>query len=381
MKIVYVYDAIARIGGTERILADKMNYLADVYGYEIYFISSDQGNHPFSFPLSPRITHIDLKIQQYQQYYFTYPKRLIVRIKKNILFRKNLNKAIQEINPDIVCCTTYYKADIVCLLKCKAKKIVESHCATSHLFSKDPYNQTFITKWWHKWETIRYKYIIEKNCDAVVVLTQHDATHWKRVPKVYIIPNMVHNTCTPYNFSIERRAVSAGRLVHGKGYDRLIEVWADVQKKHPDWKLDIFGEGILHKDLSKKITEKKLEKVIKLNPYTTELDKEYLHSSLYIMASRFEGFGLVLIEAMRCGVPCIAFDCPYGPRDIIKNKTNGLLIKDGDIKGMSDAICYLIENKDIRKKMANAAKENVKRFFPEKIMPHWNDIFFELKNF
>ena len=127
MKIVYVYDSIARIGGMERILTDKMNYLAEIYGHEVYLITSSQGNHPLSFPLSDKVEHIDLDTKFHLQYQHPLLEQLKVGWTLNHKFEQKLKKEIKLINPDIISGNTSFKADLICKLNCKAKKIIESH--------------------------------------------------------------------------------------------------------------------------------------------------------------------------------------------------------------------------------------------------------------
>ena len=368
MKIVYVYDAIARIGGVERILVDKMNYLAEVYGYEIYLITAAQGLHPFSFPLSDKVKHVDIDARFHVQYKYKYPKRLWVKWKLDHDFKHRLQKQIELINPDIIIGTTYYKADVICRLKCRAKKIIESHCAKSYTGQNDGIKRNIFLQWMHTLQLAQYYRTVERRSDIIVALTKGDATEWKKAKNVFVIPNMIPQIPEAKTSCEIHRVISAGRLIYQKGYDLLIESWKLVYSKHPDWKLDIFGNGPLCEELQKQISQNKLDNVVMIHPPTDHITEEFLHSSIYVMSSRFEGFGLVLIEAMACGLPCVSFNCPYGPETIITHKKNGILVPDGDIKQLSDTICHLMDHDDIRQNYSIEAEQSVKRFSPGHIM-------------
>lgn len=378
MKIVYVYDAIARIGGVERILVDKMNYLAEVYGYEVYLITAAQGNHPFSFPLSNKVKHIDIDARFHVQYQYKFPKRLWMKWKLDRRFKLNLEKQIQQIDPDIVIGTTYYKANVICNLKCRAKKIIESHCVKSYTGQNDGIARNKIIQWFYNRQLRNYNQVIERKSDVIVALTKGDAAEWNKKENVFVIPNMIMKMPEFKSSCEAHRAISVGRLFHEKGYDLLIDSWNIIHKKHPDWKLDIYGEGSLHYELQRQISKNKLNDVITIYSPTSHILEKFIQSSIYIMSSRFEGFGLVLIEAMSCGLPCISFDCPYGPDTIIVYNKNGILVPNGNIEKLAEAICLLMEQDNVRHKYGMEAKKSVERFLSENIMLQWKQLFTEI---
>ena len=378
MKIVYVYDAIARTGGVERILTDKMNYLAEVYGHEVYLITSAQGQHPLSFPLSSKVKHIDLDARFHIQYQYKYPKRLWVKWQLHQKFKKNFNKVIQAIEPDIIIGTTYYNADVICCLKNKAKKIIESHCAKSYTGTNDGIKRNSIMQLFSNINLFRYNYIIKKHSDAIVTLTQGDALEWNEPLKTYVIPNTITQIATTYSACENKKVIAIGRLTHQKGFDILINVWKQVNDKYPDWRLDIYGRGELENDLKQQIKTNGLEDVITIPPPTPHIYEGIQKSSIFVFPSRYEGFGLVLIEAMTNGVPCVSFDCPYGPSDIITDGEDGFLVPNRDIQTMANKICFLIENKEVRKDMGRKAHQSAMRYAPENIMPMWEKLFKEI---
>lgn len=380
MKIVYVHDAIARIGGVERIFAEKMNYLADVFGYEVYLITTIQGNHPFSFHISSKVKHIDLDVCLHSQYQYPYPFRLWKKWEIDRTYEQKLNNEIQIIKPDIIIGTTCWKGDVVCNLKCSAKKIIESHGARSFTGINDGSKRNKLINWFYQNVLRKQQKNIENKCDVLVTLTKGDAEEWNKAKCVRVIPNMTQPLLQDSSTIIKKKkhVISVGRFEYQKGFDRLIKAWYIVNQKHPNWILDLYGCGSLQKEMEELIHTLHLDQSFILHNPTNFIHEKYLESEFYVLSSNYEGFALVLIEAMTCGISCVAFDCPYGPSDLIENYKNGILVKNGDIQGLADAICWMIEHEEERKRMGIAAKETSKKYAPEVIMKQWNELFKEL---
>lgn len=378
MKIIYLYDSIARTGGVERIFTDKMNYLADKTCHEVYLITSSQGNHPPSFPLSARVTHIDLNVRFHEAYRHPYPQRFLMHIQTSHQFRKRLQEEVDRINPDFIICTAAWMPEVVCRLKGKMKKIIESHSAKYYTHIPDTFTMGFLRDKLNEYYTRQRFRIIEKYSDAVIALTHADAKAWSKASRVYVIPNITGSLLSESSQCDSCRVIAAGRLTYQKGFDRLVSAWCKVHSKHPDWVLDIYGEGVCRDRLQKQIEDNDLESTVTLHPFSKEISREYLNSSIFVLSSHYEGFGLVLTEAMGCGLPCISFDCPCGPSEIIKDGEDGFLIRNGDIEGFADAICRLIKNEKERRAFGKRARQNVVRFSGENIMPEWEKLFKEL---
>jgi glycosyltransferase involved in cell wall biosynthesis len=186
------------------------------------------------------------------------------------------------------------------------------------------------------------------------------------------IPNCLpYRPHLPADLSVEKkRIIAVGRLDYQKGQDLLLKAWKRVEEAHPDWRFDIFGDGQEKAALDSQISNLNL-KTVTLHPSTTDIYTEYLNSDFLVCSSRWESFGLILIEAMSCGIPAVSFDCNNGPRSIIADGKDGLLVKNGDTDDLADKINYLIEHPDQRQQMGLAAYHNVARFSEEEVFKHY----------
>ncbi len=377
MKIVYIIDSLASKGGAERILTEKMNYLANLNKYDVYVITCNQfpNSMPNRYPLSDKVMQLNLCIPSHLQYKQKYPQRLWYKWRYYHQTRYKLTRAVREIKPDILIGVGYVLANIVCRINYKVVKIIESHEARPYIMScKLTGNVHILVRAYYFLYRKYYLSIIEKNADVVVCLTKGDANEWQNAKRVEIIPNF--SVMPVYNLTSNKnkRVIAVGRLEWQKGYDRLIRIWSLVTCKHPDWQLDVFGEGRLEGVLKNKIKESGLNNM-KIHPFTSNINQEYANSSLCVLASRFEGFALVLLEAMKHGVPCVTFDCKYGPKDIVDNKKNGYVIENGDIKEFANKLCYLIEEPEIREQFSNSATKKADVFNVDIIMNQWISLF------
>ena len=218
--------------------------------------------------------------------------------------------------------------------------------------------------------------------DMFLTLTTTDARHYRKVfkgsPKVQVMPNATPLYAGPPSDNSQKVVTAAGHLKMGKGFDRLIEAWALVHQQHPDWELRIFGKGRREGELAALITERGLQGSVRLMGYSKTLFKEMASSSIFVLSSRVEGYGMVLVEAMACGVPVISFDCPSGPRDIITDGKDGFLVPNGDIEGMADAINRMIDLGPERAVMGAAALETARSRSQPEIARRWERLFEEL---
>lgn len=381
MRIVYIIDSLSLKGGAERIISEKMNYLATHFGYDVSVITCYQfpETMPNCYYLSDKVRQINLCITSYLQYKYSFPKRFWFKWKYARQLNLALRETVNNINPDIVIGLGYTLADVVCQLKCNAIKIIESHEA--RIYTKTSYlykNFSPLSSISHKLSRMKYLRIIEKDADVVVSLTREDAQNWRKAKRVEIIPNFSTMPISKLSDCNSKKIIAVGRLYWQKGYDRLINIWSIVSKEHPDWQLDIYGEGPLETNLKNSMKEAKLEN-ISIHPFTENISMEYATSSICVLTSRYEGFSLVLLEAIRHGVPCITFDCPYGPKDLVDHNKCGFVIDNGNINKFAERLCYLMDHPEIRKQLSKAAIEKAQLYQVDNIMNQWKQLFESLK--
>lgn len=377
MRIVYIIDSLAQKGGAERIISEKMNYLATIYNYDVSVITCYQylDSMPNTYPLSSKVKQINLSIRSFLQYKYPNLIRLWVRWKYYRQLRTELQEKINSINPDIVIGLGYTLADVVCLINCRAAKIIESHEA--RIYTKKYYifcDYSYLTNLYYRFLRKRYLHIIEKKADVIVTLTEDDAKNWQKAKRIETIPNFSIMPVTKLSNVDSKRVIAVGRLAWQKGYDRLIDIWKIVSKDHPDWQLDIFGEGNLEMELKNRIKDTKLNN-ISMHPFTDHISQEYAASSICVLTSRFEGFSLVLLEALRHGVPCITFDCPYGPRCIVDHEKCGFVIENDNINQFADRLSYLMDHPELRKQFASVAINKAQSYQVDVIMNQWKQLF------
>ena len=366
MKILYIFRSLAVYGGIERILVDKMNSMADSYGMDVYLLTSDQGTHPVPYHLSEGVHHEDLGICFYRQYRFRGLHRLMVASKMVRQYRQLLSERLRGIRPDLIICTTADRIDIITKLKGSVPLVVESHSICIRTLNNG-------RNWLHR-EIHRYRFLRSLSMvDMIVALTEGDAQDWQKYhPHVKAIPNFVHQHERLVSDHTSKRAIFVGRFDYQKRVQDAVSIWEKVRERHPDWTLDVYGDGEMLQEVSSLASS--VGGVVIHQP-TSQIFQAYQECSFMISTSLFEPFGLVIPEAMSCGLPVVAFDCPYGPADLIADGKDGYLIKDRDFNAFADRICELIEKPALRMTMGQAALASSQCFTADRVMPLWLQLF------
>ncbi|GIH93031.1 glycosyltransferase family 4 protein [Planobispora siamensis] len=219
--------------------------------------------------------------------------------------------------------------------------------------------------------------------DAVVTLTEADERDYRRMlertgTEVFTIGNGLAGGPRPRSKQENRIILAAGRLVPVKGYDRLLKAFARVAEVRPDWRLRIYGEGRVSDKLVKLAVKLRLHNNVTFMGPTGDIEGELAKASIHAVSSRFEGFGMTIIEAFACGVPVVSFDCPRGPREIITPGHDGLLVPPDDVDAFAEGLLRMIDNEEERRRMAANALKTAREYDISMIADRWEDAFSEL---
>jgi glycosyltransferase involved in cell wall biosynthesis len=333
---------------------------------------------PTSFPLDSSVKHIDVGLDFNKQYKQSFWGRAFTYITLMYEYKKKLKNILIQEKPDIVITTLGRSLEFLTDIPDGSVKIGEAHTTKLHLRSFDLMEQRGgIYKLIASYER-RKMYRNVSKLKALVLLTPEDAEDWKGMTKTYVIPNPLQEIPTRYSSLDNKQAIMVGRYNDAKGYDYLIPAWEIVHKRHPEWVLHVYGSGEYYQQVVDWVEERHLGDTVILHNPTNQIMEKYLESSICVLSSRYEGFSMVLAEAMSCGVPCVAFDCPHGPRHIIRHLEDGILVDYLNIQALADGICRLIEDESLRRQLGANARNNILRFSKDKIMKKWDNLFVEI---
>lgn len=376
MKIVYCIRATYNPGGMERVLLNKVSYLSNRFDWEILIVTTDQQGRPPFYPFPQGIRMIDLGIDYADDNDKGVFKKIAGYLRRKRIHKKRLTHLLQKEKADIVVSLYPSESSFLPDIKDGSRKVLELHYCK---FFRLQYGRKGLLGWIDRWRTSQDERIVRR-FDKFVVLTHEDQGYWGNLPNIEVIPNAAMNMSGHFSDVSSHRVIAVGRLDYQKGFDRLIQAWEVIQEtgRFNDWHLNIFGQGEWHDRLQSMIESRGVEDTAHINAPTNNIGDEYAQSSLIVMTSNYEGFGMVLVEAMACGVPAVAFDCKCGPKDIIRQGENGFLVANGDIQGLVDAMMEMMENEELRKRFSKNAKKVVSTYSEEAIMEKWIRLFSSL---
>lgn len=377
MKLIYCIHSVYNPGGMERVLLNKVSYLVSHYGWDITIVTTNQHQRsPFyQFPAGVKMVDLDVNYSAGDAEGIL--KKIFTYLKKRRLHKERLRQFLLQEKSDIVISLFPSESSFIPNIKDGSKKVLELHF---NKFFRLQYNRGGLVGLLDRLRTWQDERLVRR-FDKFVVLTEEDKGYWGRLHNIEVIPNAVKPTDGRLSNVTEKRVIAVGRLDYQKGFDRLIKAW-NVVTKDPslaEWKLDIFGQGEWHNMLEGMIIERNMQDRVRINRPTDNINDEYLRSSLIVMTSNYEGFGMVLIEAMSHGVPAVSFDCVCGPSDIISHEENGLLVRNGDIEGLATSMKRVIMDDEFRKELSRNAIRVTEKYSEERVMEHWHNLFMSLK--
>lgn len=373
MKIVYCLNSIRYLGGIQRVTIVKANALSEVEGNEIYIVVTDNKNGVITEPLSSKVHLIDLDINYYEDDYKSRWNVLKGIFIKRRAHKKRLASVLNKIQPNIVVSVGQSEKNMIPSIKGKWKTIREFHFVKDYRLRQAKSFFDKMLAWGGNLYDFHYKI---RKYDQIVTLTYEDKeTNWKGWKNVSVIPNPSTFHTDQTSSLSEKKVISVGRLTPQKNYASLIRAFKNVTEKHPDWILEIYGDGPQEVELKSLITQLNLEKHVFLKGFSSNVKDVMTNASIFALSSVFEGFGLVIVEAMACGLPVVSYACPCGPKDIISEEKDGFLINVNDEVALANKINTLIENKDLQKQMSNAAITKAEKYKIENITSIWMNLF------
>ena len=379
-SIVFCTPALYSSGGVERVVSFKASFFAEQLGYDVTIIVTEGRGRECFFPLSDKVKIVNFELGFEDLWKASFLRKVFLYLSKQRKYKKMLSAELMRIQPDITISMLRREINFLTSLKDGSKKIGELHVnrANYRNFEANDSNKLkqLFAKFWMKSLVGKLKHL-----DQLVVLTDKSKASWPELSNVYVIPDPITIEVKSAEVKSEkcsRRVITIGRYAYQKGYDLLLQAWAEVEKHYTDWTLEIYGMGdqssyrqmMLNLGID---TDRCL-----LNGPVDDVGQVYKNSSIFVLSSRFEGFGLVLVEAMAYGLPVVSFDCPSGPDEIITDGYDGLLAPSGDVKALAKKLMLLMADEGLRKRLSQNARQSARRYEMDSIAGRWVDLFDKL---
>lgn len=354
----------------------KANALAELPGNEVYIVvHTDDNTLEYTEAPSPKVKVVNLGVDFFSD---GMPRSkvsyVIQSVKKSKAYRGKLSDYLHQINPDVVVSVGHEEFYALPAIRGPWKIVRELHLPANYRMRLCK-GEGFFRHLTALYGTLKDKFYYPKY-DKVVTLTEWDKKdNWAEASNVSVMPNPVSFKSNQSSPLAAKRIISIGRLTAQKQFHSLLRSFSIVHQQHPEWTLEIVGDGELRNSIEKQITAMRLDNCVVLAGRSSEVDKYLLSSSIFALSSAFEGFGMVILEAMECGLPVVSYDCNYGPSDIIEDGKDGYLVPVNDEAALADKICALIENVQLRTEMGRNAKAKARQYYPEALAQRWMSLF------
>ncbi len=352
----------------ERILTDKANYLAGKV-YDVTIVTTEQKGRPMAFPLHPSIKTLDLAIGYEDNNGGSFVSKLVRHPFKQWKHRRLLKKILMELRPDITISLFCGDERFLPSLRDGSKKVLEVHFSR---FKRLQYGRNGL---WALADRLRSSkdYRMVRRFDRFVCLTNEDYGYWGSPQNGAVIPNFIDKMPAQPSALTGKIVLAVGRYMYQKGFERLIEAWRLLPGGH-GWTLRIVGGGPDGEALKQQAQGLAVE----IAGPSKDMAREYAQAAILALSSRYEGLPMVLLEAQSWGIPLVSFDCKCGPRDVITDGEDGLLVPEGDVSALAGALAKLMESSELRSWMGAAGRRNAARWDKGTIMQQWIRLFQEI---
>lgn len=393
-KIVYCTPALYSAGGVERVVSFKASYLAEQLGYDVTIIVTEGKGRACFFPLSDKVKVVNFELGFEDLWKAPFLRKVFMYLSKQHKYKNRLSVELMRIRPDITISMLRREINFLTSLKDGSKKIGELHVNRANYRNFEANDSNVLKRLFAK---IWMRSLVGKlKClDQLVVLTDKSKASWPELSNVTVIPDPI-----PMNIKgvkerrsigvwSTKRVVTIGRYAYQKGYDLLLKAWAEIEKlkkleevkevkEVEEWTLEIYGQGD-RTDYRRLMVELGIDtNRCHLNGPVDDVGQVYMDSSIFVLSSRFEGFGLVLVEAMASGLSVVSFDCPAGPDEIITDGYDGLLVPSSDVKVLAQKLMLLMADDKLRTRLSQNARQSVQQYEMNLIAGKWVDLFNKL---
>jgi glycosyltransferase involved in cell wall biosynthesis len=356
----------------------KANFFAESLGYDVSIILTEGYGMPPFFPLSEKVHVINLNLGFEELWEKPFWVKVLLYLKKQYRYKKRLRAELIRISPDITISTLRREINFINGIDDGSVKIGELHLSRADFRGSSSGNPNVLSKWFHAWWRRRAVASLRK-LGKFVTLTDKAMLEWPELSNTVMIPDPLALDVKVLSTQQQsKRVIAIGRYAYEKGYDLLLRAWALVEKRYPDWSLEVFGMGN-RQPYEQLLAELNLNpEKCRLHGALSDVKIEYQNGSLLVLPSRTEGFGLVLLEAMAFGIPVVAFDCGSGPSSIISDGENGFLVQLFDIRVFAERMMQLMEDDGLRRTMGNNGIQKARQYTIDKIGLQWKQLFDDL---
>ena len=390
-KIAFCTPALYSTGGVERVVSFKASFFAEQLGYDVTIIVTEGRGRDCYFPLSDRVKVINFELGFEELWRVSFLKKVFLYLIKQRQYKRLLKAELMRIRPDVTISMLRREINFLTDIPDGSKKIGELHVNRANYRNFEANNSNglkrLFARFWMKGLVGKLKRL-----DQLVVLTDKSKASWPELSNVMVIPDPItilreKGTGNSEKFAAAgkrevcvNRVVTIGRYAYQKGYDLLLQAWAELSRireseNGEEWTLDIYGQGD-QTDYRQLMAELGIDSNrCHLNGPVENVVKAYQESSIFVLSSRFEGFGMVLIEAMACGLPVVSFDCPAGPDEIITDGVDGLLVPSGDVHTLAEKLMLLMSDENLRRRLGQQARQTAQRYDMTVLVNQWTALF------